>query len=73
MCLAVPARVLEIHGDEGTVEWQGTEVQANFCLLDHVSPGDYVLIHAGFAIQKYQPEEAQELMELWRKVSEGAD
>ncbi len=73
MCLAVPARVLEIHGDEGTVEWQGTKVQANFCLLDDVSPGDYVLIHAGFAIQKYQPEEAQELMELWRKVSEGAD
>jgi len=73
MCLAVPARVQEIHGDEGTVEWQGTKVQGNFCLLDDVSPGDYVLIHAGFAIQKYQPEEAQELMELWRKVSEGAD
>jgi len=73
MCLAIPSEVLEIHGDEGTVEWQGTKVYANFSLLDNVSLGDYVLLHAGFAIQKYQPEEAEELMELWRKVSEGAD
>ena len=73
MCLAIPARVLELHGAQGAVEWQGTKVEANFCLLDDVSPGDYVLLHAGFAIQKYQPEEAQELMDLWRKVSEGAD
>ena len=70
MCLSIPAKVIEIEGESGTVECEGTRVEAIFSLLTDVSPGDYVLVHAGFAIQKYTPAEARELLDLWRRVRE---
>ncbi len=70
MCLSIPAKVMKIEGESGTVECEGTRVQANLSLLSDISPGDYVLVHAGFAIQKYAPAEAHELLDLWRKVRE---
>lgn len=61
-----------MEGDSGVAEWGGTRIEVNFSLLGNVSPGDYVLVHAGFAIQKYEPAEAEELLELWRRASEGS-
>ena len=51
MCLAFPAKVLEIDGDLATVERSGVKRSASLMLLPEAKVGDYVLIHAGFAMQ----------------------
>ena len=70
MCLAIPARVLEVNGHQATIAVQGVRQTANLMLLeDGAQPGDYVLLHAGFAIRKWSPEEARELEALWQEVA----
>ena len=70
MCLAIPARVLEVNGQEAVISVQGVQRTANLMLLEEsIQPGDYVLLHAGFAIRKWTAEEAQELEELLAIVS----
>lgn len=64
MCLAVPMRVLEIHGDEGTVELGGIKRRVGLQLLDNVQPGEYVIVHAGFAIQRLDEREAKKTLDL---------
>ena len=51
MCLAFPAKVLEIDGDLATVERSGVKRSASLMLLPEAKVGDYVLVHAGFAMQ----------------------
>ena len=70
MCLAVPAKVLEIKGDKGVVDFGGIRREVNLSLIDDVKVGDYVLIHVGFAIQKLERKEAEEILKLWQEVSE---
>ena len=65
MCLAVPAKVVELSGDEAVVDVGGNRMRANVALLDGVSLGDYVLVHAGFAINKYNPDEAREILAVY--------
>ena len=61
MCLAIPAQVLEVNGQEAVITVQGVKRTANLMLLDEtVQPGDYVLLHAGFAIRKWTAAEAKE-------------
>lgn len=74
MCLAVIGKVIEVRKPEatqafptGTVEIMGIRRSINFGLLDSVKIGEYVLIHAGFAIQKMTPEEAREVLDLIRQ------
>ena len=57
MCLAFPAKVLEIEGDLATVERSGVKRSASLMLLPEAKVGDYVLIHAGFAMQIIDEEE----------------
>ncbi len=61
MCLAIPAKVLTVNGQEALITVQGVQRTANLMLLEEtVAPGDYVLLHAGFAIRKWTAAEAQE-------------
>ena len=71
MCWAVPAKVMEIDEDTGTVELSGTRREVGFHLLENVSVGDYVLVHAGFAIQKLDPAEAKETLRLLQEATQG--
>jgi hydrogenase expression/formation protein HypC len=64
MCLAVPAKVVELEGPSALVDVQGNRVAADVTLLREVSVGDYVLVHAGFAIRRYEREEAEEVLAL---------
>jgi hydrogenase expression/formation protein HypC len=77
MCLAVPARVVEIEGQDAKVDILGNVRDAKLSLIDEVSIGDYVLIHAGFAIQKLEAEDAEETLNLFKlmgeKLNEEAD
>ncbi|MGQ9524327.1 MAG: HypC/HybG/HupF family hydrogenase formation chaperone [Armatimonadota bacterium] len=70
MCLAVPLRVTEIDGSDAVAEQGGASVRIRVDLLDNVQVGDYVLVHAGFAIQKVSKEDAQETLRLLRELSD---
>ena len=59
MCLAFPAKVLEIDGDLATVERSGVKRAASLMLLPEAKVGDYVLIHAGFAMQVIDEHEVK--------------
>jgi len=64
MCLAIPMKVVKIDGDSAVVEAGGLRRAANILFLRDVKKGDYVLIHAGFAIEKVNTKEARETLRL---------
>lgn len=70
MCLAVPMRVVELRGNAAIVEQGGVsrEVRADF--LSGLEVGDYVLVHAGLAIERVRPEEAEETLRLLRTIAD---
>jgi hydrogenase expression/formation protein HypC len=69
MCLAVPAEVIEIlDNDLGTVEVGGAKSRVSLSLVDGVRVGDFVLVHAGFAIEKVDEKEAMRTMELFEQL-----
>ena len=69
MCLAVPAKVLDIKDRLGVVELSGIQRKVSFMLLPEGNVGDYVLVHAGFAIQVIDKKEAEETNALLREMS----
>ena len=72
MCLAIPMRVAEIKGDYATVELDGVSYPANVTLIKDIKIGDYVIIHAGFAIEKMNEKAADEIYELFRDMEKAA-
>lgn len=69
MCLAVPMQVIKIEGTESIVELGGVKKKVNLQLLDNIKLGDYVLVHAGFAIQKVDEKEAEETISLVKEMA----
>ena len=70
MCLAIPTRLVEIAGTAGVAEVDGVTRQVRLDLLPEVVLGDYVLIHAGLAIARVDPESAQETLDLLRSLAD---
>jgi hydrogenase expression/formation protein HypC len=70
MCLAVPLKIISIKGKMGIGELGGVKKKISLMLLDKVKVGDYVLLHAGFAINKLETKEAEELLQLLREINE---
>ena len=70
MCLAVPMTITAIDGFQCTCEARGIEREVSLFMLQHedVEPGDHVLVHVGYAIQKVSPEEAAESWALFDEV-----
>jgi len=69
MCLAIPAKVTRVDASgTGVVDHLGSEVPVNFALLSGVRTGDWVIIHAGFAISKLSRKEAAETLRLFREM-----
>jgi len=68
MCLAIPMKIVEIKGDEGFVESSGLKRKANFSLIKSPKVGEYVLLHAGFAIEKVKEREAQNTLRLFKSM-----
>jgi len=73
MCLAVPVRVLKIDGQKALVELGGLTRQASIMLVPDTQVGDYVLLHAGFAIQKLDEKEAEETIRLFAEIAQGVE
>jgi len=72
MCLAMPAKILSIEGDEAEVDFGGAVKRTNISMVD-AKVGEYVIIHAGFAIQKVDEEEAKETLQLWNEFLEDSE
>ncbi len=69
MCLSIPARIISIDGEMAEVSAGGTVFKAGLHLLENPVPGEYVLLHAGFAIQKISEKEAKETLDLLDEIS----
>jgi hydrogenase expression/formation protein HypC len=69
MCLAVPMRVVKIEGSDAIVDLGGVKKQINLGLLEDVKLGEYVIVHAGFAIQKVNEKEAKETIEILKEMA----
>ena len=68
MCLAIPVKIKKISGDTATIDADGIEREASLMLMSDVKVGDFVLLHAGFAIQKVDEKEAIKSLAVWREM-----
>ena len=73
MCLAIPARIIELEGDKAFVDAMGNRFKAKITLLPEAKLGDLVLIHAGFAISLVDEEEAKKTWEIIKQINELQD
>ena len=73
MCLAIPAKVVDLKGNMARVDFgEGVLRETDVTLVD-VDVGNYVLIHAGYAIQVLSEEEAKETLRLWNEILDSAE
>ncbi|HEX4944491.1 MAG TPA: HypC/HybG/HupF family hydrogenase formation chaperone [Usitatibacteraceae bacterium] len=69
MCLAIPAKVVELRdGDQAVIDLAGVRKEISLALVEDVRPGDYVIVHVGYALQKLDPEEAAKTLALFAGV-----
>ena len=68
MCLAIPSKITKIENNMATIDVEGVQREASLLLLDDARVGDYVIVHAGFAIQKLDESAAQETLDLLREA-----
>jgi hydrogenase expression/formation protein HypC len=73
MCLAIPIRVKSIKGDTAVGEVSGVERDVSLMMTPEAKVGDYVIVHAGFAIQILDQHEARENLKLLRQMAEAAE
>ncbi|MFZ3090287.1 MAG: HypC/HybG/HupF family hydrogenase formation chaperone [Nitrospirota bacterium] len=70
MCLGIPAKVVRINDQTATVEVSGVMKEIGLHLVDDIVVGDYVIVHAGYAINKINEEEARETLQLLRRLGD---
>lgn len=73
MCLAIPSRITKIENNMATIDVEGVQREASLMLLEDARVGDYVIVHAGFAIQKLDEAAAQETLDLLREAIAAID
>ncbi len=69
MCLGIPGKVIEINGNYGKVDFGGSFRYVNLSLVE-AKVGDYVIVHAGYAIEIVDEEEAKKTIEIWESMIE---
>ena len=70
MCLAVPMKIIKINGTSAVVEAMGVEKTVDVSLIENPEINDKLIIHAGFAIEKLDPETAEEIEKTWEEYRE---
>ncbi|MBW2485967.1 MAG: HypC/HybG/HupF family hydrogenase formation chaperone [Deltaproteobacteria bacterium] len=73
MCLAIPSRITKIENNMAIIDVEGVQREASLLLLEDARVGDYVIVHAGFAIQKLDEAAAQETLDLLREAIAAVD
>ena len=68
MCLAIPSRIMKIENNMATIDVEGVQREASLLLLEDARVGDYVIVHAGFAISKLDEAAARETLDLLREA-----
>jgi len=73
MCLAIPAKIMNINGEKATVDFgQGVMREVNISLIE-AKLGEYVLVHAGYAIQIIEEQDAKETLSLWNSILQAGE
>jgi len=72
MCLAIPALVRKRQAEEAIIDAGGVEMRVSLALVPEAAVGDYVIVHAGYAISRLDPEEAQRTLALFAEMREAA-
>lgn len=72
MCLAIPLKIVEINGNEAMAEIEGVRRKIRTDFVKNLNVGDYVIVHAGFALERLDEQQAKENMELIREVTDAA-
>ena len=70
MCLSIPARIVSIEGNMAKVSAGGALFDAGLQMIENPLVGDYILLHAGFAIQKIRVKEAEETLRLLEEMDD---
>jgi len=73
MCLAIPLRLVSVNGTDAVGEVGGIQREVSIMMTPDAKVGDYVIVHAGFAIQVLDQKEAEENLELLRQIGEAAE
>jgi hydrogenase expression/formation protein HypC len=73
MCLSIPAKIISIDSSMAKVSAGGAIFSAGLHMIEDARVGDYVLLHAGFAIQKINEKEAEETLKLFEEISNSLD
>jgi hydrogenase expression/formation protein HypC len=68
MCLAIPSRIVKIDDGVGTIDVDGVKMEVSLLLLEDPKVGEYVIVHAGFAIHKIDEAEAMETLKILREA-----
>lgn len=69
MCLAIPARIVELHDEEtAVVDLGGVRKEISIALVEDVRVDDYVIVHVGYALNKIDPEEAEKTLQLFAQM-----
>lgn len=68
MCLSIPVKIISIEGSLADVSAGGTLFKAGLQMIENAKVGDYVLLHAGFAIQKISEKEALETLQIFEDI-----
>ncbi|MBR0130904.1 MAG: HypC/HybG/HupF family hydrogenase formation chaperone [Firmicutes bacterium] len=70
MCLAVPLRIKEINGEDAVAERDGVSRKIKVGFIKDPKPGDYVIVHAGFAIERVDEQQAIDDLEAWKEFQD---
>ena len=69
MCLAIPSRIIDIQAGMGTIDVDGVRRTCSLLLVDDAQVGDYVIVHAGFALHKIDEDAALESLKLLKEAA----
>ncbi|MFX1568479.1 MAG: HypC/HybG/HupF family hydrogenase formation chaperone [Promethearchaeota archaeon] len=73
MCLAIPGKILELEGNSALVDFDGIKQKVIVALIENPKIGKYVIVHAGYAIEMINENEAIEAIEQWKEIAEDQD
>lgn len=70
MCLGIPMQIIEINGNTALASFMDVKREVRIDVVPEVKVGDYVMIHAGMAIEIMNEEEAKETLEIWKELND---
>jgi len=73
MCLAIPSKIIKIENNMGTIDVDGVKRETSLLLLEDAKVGDYVIVHAGFALHKIDETVAMETLQLLKEAADLVD